>query len=101
MFFVYANGKFIFLIFFLGEGGATKAYNNTFHAIRTIVGQEGAIKLYTGFVSLCTDILAMWCLNVMRAQVSPTSQWVWLCYQVTQGYDLRFWYAVCTRFYNV
>uniref|UniRef100_A0A5K3FG20 Mitochondrial 2-oxoglutarate/malate carrier protein n=1 Tax=Mesocestoides corti TaxID=53468 RepID=A0A5K3FG20_MESCO len=31
-----------------GEGGAAKAYNNTFHAIKTIVRQEGAFKLYTG-----------------------------------------------------
>uniref|UniRef100_A0A0R3TPI5 Mitochondrial 2-oxoglutarate/malate carrier protein n=1 Tax=Rodentolepis nana TaxID=102285 RepID=A0A0R3TPI5_RODNA len=31
-----------------GEGGAARAYNNTFHAISSIVRQEGAQKLYTG-----------------------------------------------------
>ncbi|KAM3177036.1 hypothetical protein ACTXT7_005293 [Hymenolepis weldensis] len=31
-----------------GEGGAAKAYNNTFHALSSIVRQEGALKLYTG-----------------------------------------------------
>ncbi|VDM17196.1 unnamed protein product, partial [Hydatigera taeniaeformis] len=34
--------------FFSGEGGTTRVYNSTFHAIRTIVKQEGAFKLYTG-----------------------------------------------------
>nr|CDS29245.1 mitochondrial 2 oxoglutarate:malate carrier [Hymenolepis microstoma] len=31
-----------------GEGGAARVYNNTFHAISSIVRQEGAQKLYTG-----------------------------------------------------
>lgn len=39
-------------ITFVGEGGAAKIYNSTFHAIRTIVRQEGALKLYTGLVCL-------------------------------------------------
>ncbi|KAH9279180.1 Mitochondrial 2-oxoglutarate/malate carrier protein [Echinococcus granulosus] len=31
-----------------GEGGTAKVYDSTSHAIRTIVRQEGALKLYTG-----------------------------------------------------